>query len=182
MESRQIIYPTERLLANPRIFYAIANYFDGPDMETIRGAFYDLLEDEFEDQDTDPTFEIPEFCFREKPEEDDVFQVVAATGNAIELRPSGESYSTVRNENELGIVSAIYGRLVKAIEESRPDLKGDISLDEIPTMSNDFLRDEESDSFIGTFSLLSTPDQKFSFEVEIIDLQNDELKATVKPA
>ena len=35
----QIIYSIDRLLANPRIFYAIANHFDGPDGITIRTAF-----------------------------------------------------------------------------------------------------------------------------------------------
>ena len=59
MDSRQIIYPTERLLANPRIFMAIADYFDGPDWETFRDAFYDLLEGEFEDMDVEPEFAIP---------------------------------------------------------------------------------------------------------------------------
>lgn len=180
MDSQQIIYPTERLLANPRIFMAIANEFDGPDWETFRDAFYDLIEAEFEDQDEEPVFGIPEVCFRQSPDEPECFQVVLTNGQAIELRPNGESYSTVRNEDELGVVSAIYGRLVKAIEASRPDLKGDISLDEVPSLANDFLRDDEDDCFKGTFTLLSSPEEKFKFRVEIIDLQADDLKATVE--
>lgn len=181
MDSRQIIYPTDRLLANPRIFMAIADFFEGPDWETFRDAFYDLLEGEFEDQDSDPAFEVPEVAFREKPEDPDVFQVVLTNGMAIELRPDGNSYSIVQNEDELGVVSVIYGRLVKAIEEARPDLKGDISLDDVPSLSNGFLRDDDDDCFKGTFSLLSTPDTKFNFKVDIIDLNNDELTATVEP-
>lgn len=180
MESHQIIYPTERLLANPRIFMAIANEFEGPDWETWRDAFYDLIEGEFEDQDVEPSFDIPEVCFRQSPDDDAVFQVILTNGLAIELRPNGESYSTVRNEDELGVVSAIYGRLVKAIEEARPDLKGDISLDDLPTLANGFLRDENSDTFRGTFSRLSTPDEKFRFRIEIINIQEDDLKATVE--
>lgn len=182
MDSRQIIYPTDRLLANPRIFMAIANFFDGPDWETFRDAFYDLLEGEFEDMDDEPEFSIPEVCFREKPEDETVYQVVLTNGMAIELKPSGDSYSVVQNETDLGVVSAIYGRLVKAIEEARPDLKGDISLDNIPTFANDFLRDEDEDCFRGTFSLLSDSDKKFRFKVDIVDLADDELTATVEPA
>jgi len=182
MDSRQVIYPTDRLLANPRIFMAIANYFEGPDWETFRDAFYDLIEAEFEDSDIEPEFQIPEVAFREKPEDPEVFQVVLTNGMAIELKPDGGSYSIVQNEDELGIVSVIYGRLVKAIEEARPDLKGDISLDDVPSLSNGFLRDEDNDCFRGTFSLLSTPDQKFKFKVDIVDLNQDELTATVEPA
>ena len=182
MESRQIIYSTERLLANPRIFMAIANYFDGPDWETFRDAFYDLLEGEFEDSDIEPEFTIPEVAFREKPEEPEVFQVVLTNGMAIELKPSGDSYSVVASEEDLSVVSVIYGRLVKAIEEARPDLKGDISLDVVPTLANGFLRDDDDDCFRGTFSLLSNNDQKFKFKVDIVDLAEDELTATVEPA
>ena len=181
MESRQVIYTTERLLANPRIFMAIANEFDGPDWETLRDAFYELLEGEFEDQDVEPTFDIAEVAFREKPEDPQTFQVILTNGQAIELQPSGDTYAIVSDENELGVVSVIYGRLVKAIEEARPDLKGDVSLDNVPTLANDFLRDEREDCFKGTFSLLSTPDTKFNFKVDIIDLNNDKLTATVEP-
>ena len=88
----------------------------------------------------------------------------------------------MRNEDELGVVSAIYGRLVKAIEEAAPQYKGDISLSDIPTLANGFLRDENEDCFVGTFTLLSEPDKKFKFQVDIIDLHNDELTATVEPA
>ena len=183
MDSRQIIYPTDRLLlANPRIFMAIADFFEGPDWETFRDAFYDLLEGEFEDQDVDPAFEIPEVAFREKPEDPEIFQVVLTNGMAIELKPDGGSIlAVVQNEDELGVVSVIYGRLVKAIEEARPDLKGDISLDDVPSLSNGFLRDDDDDCFKGTFSLLSTSRYKFKFKVDIISLSDDELTATVEP-
>ena len=182
MDSRQIIYPTDRLLANPRIFMAIANYFDGPDWETLRDAFYDLMEAEFEDTDIEPEFEVPEVAFREKPEDPEVYQVVLTNGMAIELKPDNGSYSIVMSEEDLGVVSVIYGRLVKAIEEARPDLKGDISLDDVPSLSNGFLRDEDDDCFRGTFSLLSVPETRFKFKVDIIDLAKDEMKATIEPA
>ena len=181
MESRQIIYSTERLLANPRIFMAIANYFDGPDWETFRDAFYDLIEAEFEDQETEPVFDIPEVCFRVKPHDEEVFQVILANGQAIELRPSAddEAYQVIQSEEELGVASVIYRRLVKAIEEKRPDLAGDISLSEVPMINNGFLRDEDGDASRGTFSLLSDPDSKFGFVVNVVDLDEDELEAVV---
>lgn len=183
MDTQQVIYPTERLLANPRIFMAIANEFSGPDWEVWRDAFYDLIEGEFEDPDVEPVFEAPEVCFRVKPDEEDVFQVVLTNGMAIELRPDegGGSYHTVSSEEELGVASAIYNRLVRAIEEARPDLKNDISLSEVPVINNDFLRSDDGDSFKGTFSLLSDADKKFKYVVNIVDMEADELKAEVKP-
>ena len=63
----------------------------------------------------------------------------------------------IQSEEELGVASVIYRRLVKAIEEKRPDLAGDISLNDIPMINNGFLRDEDGDAFRGTFSLLSDP-------------------------
>jgi len=184
MDSRQIIYPTERLLANPKIFIAVANFFNGPDWHTIADAFYDLVESEFLEEDNEPNFLIcPETCIREKPEEPGTYQVILSNGSAIELNPhEGEYIAAVKNEEDLGVISAIYGRLVKAIEQARPDLKGDISLDEVPTLSNGFLRDQDDDCFRGTFSLLSTPETKFRFKVDIVSLSEDELTATVEPA
>ena len=183
MDSQQVIYPTQRLLANPRVFMAIANEFDGPDWETFRDAFYDLIESEFEDQDTDPVFDIPEVCFRVKPEDETVFQVILTNGQAIELQPTpdGDRYQVIEGEEELGIVSVIYGRLVRAIEEKRPDLAGDISLSDVPTFANGFLRDDDGDAFRGTFTLLSNPDPKFNYVVNVVDLDNDELEAEVTP-
>ena len=55
MEERQIIWPTERIMANPKIFQAIADYFEGPEWDVFAGAFYDLMEGEIEEMD------IPQF-------------------------------------------------------------------------------------------------------------------------
>lgn len=184
MESKQVIYPTERLLANPRVFMAIANEFDGPDWDTWRDAFYDLLESEFEDTDVEPIFEVPEVCFRVKPEDEEIFQVILTNGMAIELRPDEDGYAgslTVSSEEELGVASAIYTRLVRAIEEARPDLKDDISLSEVPVVNNGFLRDDDGDAFRGTFTLLSDNDKKFNYVVNVVDLEKDELVAEIEP-
>jgi len=180
MEERQIIWPTERLLGNPKVFQAIAEYFEGPDFDLFSSTFYELMEHELENAEN-PEFFMGECCFREKPEEEGVYQVILSNGNAIELRPSGDAYAVVRDEDDLGVVSAIYGRLIKAIEVARPDLQGDIALCEMPTMANGFLRDSDGDAFRGKFHLLSDPDQEFKFVVDVVDLESDDLRARVEP-
>lgn len=176
----QIIWPTQRLLANPRIFQAIANRFDGPDWETFYNAFYDLLESEIMEMEEDPEFESPEVCFREKPDEPEVFQVILSNGSAIELQPiDGEYTAAVKDEDDLTVVALIYGRLVRAIETERPDLKDDIALCEPPTPGNGFLRDENGDAFRGKFHLLSDPEVVYNFVVDVGDLDSDDLTATV---
>lgn len=183
MDTRQIIYPTERLLANPKIFIAIANFFDGPDWHTIADAFYDLVESEFLEEDNEPDFLIcPETCVREKPEEAGTYQVILSNGSAIELNPhEGEYIAAIKTEEDLGVISAIYGRLIKAIEEIDPEFAGDIALVEPPTPSNGYLRAVDGNSFKGAFHLLSDPDKKFNFVVDVIDLESDDLKARITP-
>lgn len=184
----QVIYPVHRLLANPRIFHAIANCFDGPDWETFADAFYDLLESEImevEDGEESPAFEAVEVAFRVSPDDDEVFQVVLSTGTAMELKPQpeapdGRRYGLVSSEDEMGVTSAIYGRLVKAIEEVRPDLKGNIALCNMPTAANGFLRSQDGETFAGEFHLLDDPNTLFDYVVDVVDLANNELKATVK--
>ncbi len=181
---QQIIYPAIRLLRNPKIFIAIAGTFDGPEWQVLADAFYDLIESEFEEADDMPVFdEEVEVCFREDPEEDKVFQVILSTGNALELRPDDVegSYSPVSSEADFAAVSAIYGRLIRALEEERPDLKDDIALVDIPTVGNGFLRDTDGNAFRGAFHLKSNPDKKFNFVVDVIDIPNDELKARINP-
>lgn len=181
MEERQIIWPTERLMANPKLFQAMANYFEGPDFDLFMATFYDLMEHEVEESENTEFF-MGECCFREKPDEPEVYQVILSNGNAIELRPTGENdYSVVRDEDDLGVVSAIYGRLIKAIEDARPDLKGNVALCNIPTMANGFLRDSDGDAFRGSFHLLSDPEKKFNFVVDVVDLDSDDLRARVEP-
>ena len=189
MADEQLIYPTHRLLANPRIFHAISGFFDeGPEWDVFADAFYDLLESEImeaEDMEDQQGFEAPEVCFRRSPEDPDVFQVILATGTAMELRPQDEApdgrrYGLVSSEDELGVTGAIYGRLVKAIEDVRPDLAGNIALCSPPTAANGFLRSESGDNFAGEFHLLSDPNQLFDYTVHVVDLSKDELKATVK--
>ncbi len=180
MEERQIIWPTERVMANPKIFQAVADYFEGPEWDVFSSAFYELMEGDIEDS-TVPQFLIGEVCFREKPDEPEVFQVILSTGSAIELRPNEGEYSVVQSEDDLAIVSTIYGRLIKALETARPDLKGDIALCEIPTMANGFLRDDDGDAFRGTFHLLSDPESKHKFIIDVIDIASDDLRARVDP-
>jgi len=184
MSESQIIYPAYRLLANPRIFKAIANFFgEGPDWETFASAFYDLMESDFiENHEIEPEFEEIEVCFRIKPEDEEVFQIILANGMAIELKPDDQKhYAFVSSEDERSVVSSIYKRLVKAIEEERPDLKGNIVLSDPPTPANGFLRSENGENFAGEFHLLDDPNVMFNFVVDILDLNQDQLKATVRP-
>ena len=183
METDQIIYPTARLLANPKVFYAIANWFEGPEFEVWSTSFYDLIESEFERMENDPHFEAAECCFRQSPDDPEVFQVILSTGAAMELRPEADSgkWSSVQDEQGMTVVSAIYTRLIKAIEEAVPDHKGDIALAEAPTPSNGYLRDESGDAFRGHFHLLSDSDKQFEFVVHVKDMAADDLQAEVKP-
>lgn len=189
MDTKQIIYPTTRLLANPRVFMAIAKEFDGPDWETLANAFYDLLEHDIlnEEEPEDVAFNAPEVCFRCKPENEDVIQIILPDGNAIELHPTASSadgseeyYSAIHTEEEFAITSTINARLIRAIEAAAPEIAGDIALCEPPTPANEFLRDSEDDCFRGQFHLMSDPDKLFDFRVEIVDLSTDELRASVR--
>lgn len=190
MDTKQIIYPTERLLANPRVFMAIAKEFDGPDWETIANAFYDLIEHDIlhEEEMEDVAFNAPEVCFREKPGAPEVMQIVLPDGNAVELHPTASSadgeeeyYAAVKTEEDFAITSTINARLIRAIEEAAPEVAGDIALCEPPTPANEFLRDSEDDCFRGQFHLMSDPDRLYDFRVEVVDLSTDQLRAHVRP-
>lgn len=189
METKQIIYPVSRLLANPRIFMAIAKEFDGPDWEIIANAFYDLIEYDIlnEEDPDDVAFNAPEVCFRLKPEHEEVLQIVLPDGNAVELHPTASSngdaeeyYAAIKTEEEFAITSSINARLIRAIEEAAPEVAGDIALCEPPTPANEFLRDLENDCFSGRFHLMSDPEKLYDFRVEVVDLSKDELKASIR--
>jgi len=188
MDTTQIIYPVRRLLANPRIFMAIAKELGGPDWETIANAFYDLIEHDIihEEDNEDGGFSAPEACFRLKPENDAVIQIILPDGSAVELHPQTnggeeEYYASIKTEEEFAITSSINARLIRAIEEVAPEVIGDVALCEPPTPANEFLRDSENDCFSGQFHLMSDPEKLYDFRVEVIDLSTDELKAFVHP-
>lgn len=184
MDSTQIIYPVSRLLANPKVFMAIARELDGPDWETLASAFYDLIEHDIlnEEDPDDVAFNAPEVCFRLKPEDEEVIQIILPDGNAVELHPNenDEYFSAIKTDEDFAITSTIYGRLVRAIEEAAPEIAGDIALCEPPTPANEFLRDTSEDCFSGRFHLLSDPEKMYDFRVEVIDLAQDELRASIK--
>jgi len=176
----EIIYPVDRLLANPKIFFAIAAHIGGPDAPTIKDLFYELIEADINDSEPDEIeFHATEACFRESPDEPGVIQVILDTGTAAELRPQGEYVAGISNEDEMAITSTMYRRLVTAIEESKPEFAGDIVLCDPPMPSNQYLRSDDGDFFSGSFHLLSDPDRMFGFKIEVIDIATDQLKATV---
>jgi hypothetical protein len=180
----QIIYPIKRLLSNPRIFHAIANQLGGPSGETIEEAFYDLLEYGFEnyEDEEDCEFEAEKACFRCE-DEGGHFEIVLDSGMMTVLEAvEGEVRAAITNDGEFAASSAVYSRIVEAINDSHPELKGNIALCSPPTPGNSYLRSEDGDSFEGKFHLLSDPESEFHFNVEVVDLATDNLKATIKPA
>ena len=179
----EIFYPVDRLLANPRIFFAIANALGGPDGETLKQAFYELIEyglSDYEDLE-EAEFIADEICFSIDPE-DGTLQMTLNTGLASVLKPlDGEIRAQISNDHEMAATSAIYDRLVTAIVEANPDFKGNIALCSPPTPGNGYLRSEDGERFEGEFHLLSDPDKEYAFNVDILDVNDDILKATYKP-
>jgi hypothetical protein len=179
----EVVYPISRLLANPKVFYAIANYIGGPDAETLRGAFYELLEYEFEEcEDFDEcSFDAEEVCFSVY-EDGAVCEIQFDTGIVSHLEAvQGEIKTQIKTEKDLATTSVIYQKLVSAIEEADPDLKGDVALCSPPTPGNSYLRSPDGDSFEGSFHLLSNPDRQFAFSIEVLDSESEKLKASIKP-
>lgn len=179
----EIFYPVERLFANPRIFFAIANYLGGPDGETLKQSFYELMEYGFVDYE-DPEeieFQADEICFSIDPE-DGTLQMTLNTGLASVLKPiEGEIKAQITNDHEMAATSAIYDRLVTAIVEANPEFEGNIALCSPPTPGNSYLRSEDGERFEGAFHLLTDPERQYAFNVDIIDVNADILKATYKP-
>lgn len=179
----QLIYPISRLLSNPRIFYAIADYLGGPDPDTLKDAFYDLLEHNFADQENpeDCVFDAEEICFKISDDGVDC-QMILDNGIAYLLQAiEGEIRAQITNDTEMAATTAIYKRIVTAIEEAHPDLAGNIVLCSPPTPGNQYLRSDDGDRFEGSFHLLSDPERTYAFHIEVIDVRNDQLKATIQP-
>jgi len=179
----EIFYPVERLFANPRVFFAIANYLGGPEGEVLKQSFYELMEygfDEYEDPD-DVEFAAEEVCFSIDPE-DGTVQMTLDTGLASILKPiEGEIKAQITNDHEMAATSAIYDRIVTALVEANPEFKNNIALCSPPTPGNSYLRSSDGERFEGAFHLLTDPDLQYSFNVDIIDVNSDILKATYRP-
>ena len=178
----ELIYPVSRLLSNPRVFFAIANYLDGPDVDTLRDTFYEMLEHHFTDYEdpTDCEFDADEIHYQ--IDDEGVVRVTLSTGLQSILKPvDGEFHSQITNDHEMAASSAIYQRIVKAIEETNPDFSGNIALCSPPTPGNQDLRSYDGERFEGSFHLLTDPEKEFSFNIDIIDVQEDILRATYKP-
>ena len=179
----EIFYPVERLFANPRIFFAIANYLEGPDGETLKQSFYQLMEYGFSDYE-DPEeieFQADEICFS-LDVTDGTVQMTLNTGLASILQPlEGEVKAQITNDHEMAATSAIYDRLITAIVEANPEFEGNIALVSPPTPGNSYLRSQDGERFEGAFHLLTDPERQYAFNVDIVDVNADILKATYKP-
>ena len=178
----EIFYPVDRLLGNPRVFFAIANSLGGPDGETLKAAVLDLLEypfPDFEDPD-DVEFGASEVCFA--IDDEGTVQITLDSGLASILKPiEGEFKALITNDHEMNASSAIYERIVKAICTANPEFQNDIALCSPPTPGNSYLRSEDGERFEGAFHLLSDPERQFAFNVDIIDVKQDILRATYTP-
>ena len=182
----RIIYPLDRLLANPRIFYAIADRLNGPDGDFLRNATLELVEfDMNEEEDYEESvFRPNDVCFQDEVGDGAEVEIILSTGYTCVLtrtEENGEVTSAIQNKDQLNASAAIYSRLVKAVRESNPDL-GEIVLCPPPTPGNSYLRSPSGDYFEGGFHLLEDPDKKYHFNVMIEDIQKDILTATIKPA
>jgi len=179
----EIFYPVERLFANPRIFFAIANYLEGPDGETLKQSFYQLMEygfSEYEDPE-EIEFQADEICFS-LDVTDGTVQMTLNTGLASILQPlEGEVKAQITNDHEMAATSAIYDRLITAIVEANPEFEGNIALVSPPTPGNSYLRSQDGERFEGAFHLLTDPERQYAFNVDIVDVNADILKATYKP-
>jgi hypothetical protein len=179
----EIFYPVERLLANPRVFFAIANYLGGPDGDVLKESFYELMEYGFEDYENpeEVEFAAEEVCFAIDPE-DGTLQMTLDTGLASILKPiEGELKAQITNDHEMAATSAIYDRIITALVEANPEFKNNIALVSPPTPGNSYLRSPDGERFEGAFHLLTDPELQYSFNVDIIDVNADILKATYRP-
>ena len=177
-----IVYPVSRLLAQPKLFNAIANYLGGPDAETLRSAFMEMLEYPFDEQDPDDCeFDAEEVIF-EVEDDGAICTMSMDNGFIFKLEAvEGSAQCQITNESELSAAFAVNRRLILAIEESHPELKDDISLEHPPTPGNSFLSSNDGDHFAGTFHLRSNPEKKYAFNVLVVDPDADELKASIQP-
>lgn len=178
----EILYPVDRLLANPYVFFAIANRLNGPDGETLKGAFYDLMEFTLQDYDNPDEIEFAadEVCF--SIDEEGTLQITLDNGMASILKPlEGEVKAQITNDHEMAATSAIYDRIVTAIVEANPSFEGNIALCSPPTPGNSYLRSNDGERFEGAFHLLSDPERQFAFNIEIIDVSQNILRATYTP-
>jgi len=178
----QITYPVARLLAEPKLFYAIANYLGGPDGSTLRSAFYDLLEYDLSDgDDYECEFEPEEVCFQVE-EDGAICNILFDTGVMSRMvAEDGEIVSQITDEDEMMAASVFYQRIVSALEEAAPQFQGDIALCSPPTPGNGFLKSPDGEGFEGSFHLKENPDKVYAFHVQVIDADADELKATIHP-
>jgi hypothetical protein len=177
-----VVYPFSRLLANPKLFFAISDYLGGPDAETLRDSFYELLEvDINEDPNEEFRFDLDEVVF-EAEEDGSVCSITFDDGRMLKLEAvDGEMECQISSDMDFAAASAVNRRLISAIEDSHPELKDDIALEHPPTPGNGFLSSENGEHFEGSFHLRSNPDIKYSFKVVILDPELDQLEAKIHP-
>jgi hypothetical protein len=149
----------------------------------LKQSFYELMEwgfgdfeelEEIEFTATEVSFSIDD--------EDGSVQIALDTGMASILKPiEGEVKAQITNDHEMAATSAIYDRIVTALVEANPEFKNNIALCSPPTPGNSYLRSSDGERFEGSFHLLTDPERRYIFNVDILDVPNDILRATYKP-
>lgn len=177
-----VVYPFSRLLANPKLFYAISDYLGGPDGETLRESFYELLEVDLNEEGGEEfRFDVEEVVF-ESESEGAICVITFDNGRMLKLQAvEGELNAQITSDMDFAAASAVSRRLIDAIEESHPELKDDIALEHPPTPGNGFLCSENGEHFEGSFHLRSDPNVKFAFKINLLDPESDQLEAKIHP-
>lgn len=199
----RIFWPVSNLLSNPDLVIPICSRLGLGDWSLLYNGLYALLEHEIEEssaplkdgttvpesqEDIIEAFNwySEEVCFSFFPEQN-VIRITGESGIMIQLEEGGSApfriekgspHSGIRNSDEFQISSTLYQGFIEAIEKAKPELKGNIVLCAPPVPGNNYLRDEVTDNFVGQFHLMSDPEIKYDFSIEV-NTDSKESVATV---
>ncbi len=176
-----IVYPVARLLAEPRLIYAAAEYLNDIDGDLLKEAFLTAVEYAilYADGGFDSAEEVK---FHYDEEDENILYVSLDNGTTVTIEMIDPDHVThVVTQQDLDTVSGLFSKLVKAIEDTDPSLKDDVSLSQIPSQANRWLCSEDGNFFVGDFHLRSDPDKRFSYKISVTDADTCQLSATIKP-
>lgn len=174
----QIVYPVNRILAEPSILYMVESYMDGPPFEMLRQGFYGLLEScmiqlgvyEFGDE--------CDVVFKSDYETGEVGIILPDVSMMFLLTPNypGEQddekvwINSVIDDAQAVAATDISLSLMAALNSYLPEeLKYNILIKDLPHPENNFLIDNETQCFNGEFRKLDEPEVVYSFKAKIND-------------
>jgi hypothetical protein len=172
---KQFQYYVAFLLQHPEYFDMLEEGLEGPDSETLREAFHALLDEvDYIDNRLQVVFRMYL--------EDGTVEVVLSTGQAVVITLSVEDYiCNIQSQEEMGLASELYYRLVRAIERELPSkYTYNIALVDPPCPSTNFLISPVADDvFCGKFYHLDDPTKLYDWIVKVVDPDTTDLKAEV---